>query len=97
MQNHLTQVMALFAMEQPISLDAEDVRNEKVKLLRSIRPIGLEDVVLGQYAAHETADRRLPGYLDDATVPRGSLCPTFAAIACAAAAAAAGCPGRARP
>ena len=38
-QNHLLQVMALFAMEPPVSLKAEDVRNEKVKVLRSIVPI----------------------------------------------------------
>ena len=43
------QVLALFAMEPPVSLGAEDVRNEKVKVLRSISPIRLEDVVLGQY------------------------------------------------
>ena len=72
--------MALFAMEQPVSLDAEDVRNEKVKLLRSIKPIKLSDVVIGQYTSHESAGRRYPAYLDDKTVPRGSLCPTFAAI-----------------
>ena len=53
MQNHLLQVLALFAMEQPVSMDAEDIRNEKVKLLRSIRPIDIEDVVIGQYKGRE--------------------------------------------
>jgi glucose-6-phosphate 1-dehydrogenase len=53
MQNHLLQVLALFAMEQPVSMDAEDIRNEKVKLLRSIRPIALDDVVIGQYKGRE--------------------------------------------
>ena len=81
MQNHLLQVMALFAMEQPVSLDAEDVRNEKVKLLRSIRPISLDDVVIGQYKGREANGKRFPSYLDDPTVPANSLCPTFAAIA----------------
>ena len=53
MQNHLLQVLALFAMEQPVSMDAEDIRNEKVKLLRSIRPIDIDDVVIGQYKGRE--------------------------------------------
>jgi hypothetical protein len=43
------QILALFAMECPVSLEAEDIRNEKVKLLRNIKPIALEDVVVGQY------------------------------------------------
>jgi len=81
MQNHLLQVMALFAMEQPTSMDAEDIRNEKVKLLRSIRPLSLDNLVTGQYKKSNLGGRVLPGYLDDPTVPRGSLCPTFAAIA----------------
>ena len=81
MQNHLLQVMALFAMEQPVSLDAEDIRNEKVKLLRSIRPLSMDNVVTGQYKKSTAGGRVLPGYLDDKGVPKGSLCPTFAAIA----------------
>lgn len=48
MQNHLLQVLALFAMEPPVSLDAEDIRNEKVKVLRSMRTLDLDDVVVGQ-------------------------------------------------
>ena len=81
MQNHLLQVMALFAMEEPASLDAEDIRDEKVKVIRSIRPIDMDDVVLGQYKGRRDGDKMLPGYLDDETVPVGSKCPTFAAMA----------------
>ena len=81
MQNHLLQLVALIAMEQPVSMDAEDIRNEKVKLLRSIRPLLAENLVTGQYTGVESGDTKLPGYLDDPTVPRGSLCPTFAALA----------------
>jgi glucose-6-phosphate 1-dehydrogenase len=76
-QNHLLQIMALFAMEQPASLDAEDIRDEKVKVLKSMAVVGLEDVVLGQYRARGGK----PGYLDDATVPPGSTTATFAACA----------------
>eukprot|EP00879_Flechtneria_rotunda_P011986 GHRR01012519.1.p1 GENE.GHRR01012519.1~~GHRR01012519.1.p1 ORF type:complete len:565 (+),score=146.91 GHRR01012519.1:1727-3421(+) len=76
-QNHLLQILALFAMEQPVSLDAEDIRNEKVKVLRSMKMVTLDDVVTGQYRARG----KLPGYLDDETVPKGSVTPTFSAIA----------------
>ncbi|KAJ7179121.1 glucose-6-P dehydrogenase [Mycena filopes] len=75
LQNHLLQVLSIITMERPVSFDAEDVRNEKVKVLRSIPPITQEDTLLGQYVG---ADGK-PGYLEDDTVPRGSICPTFAA------------------
>uniref|UniRef100_M4CXA8 Glucose-6-phosphate 1-dehydrogenase n=1 Tax=Brassica campestris TaxID=3711 RepID=M4CXA8_BRACM len=81
MQNHLLQILALFAMETPVSLDAEDIRNEKVKVLRSMRPIQVEDVVIGQYKSHTKGGVTYPGYTDDKTVPKDSLTPTFAAAA----------------
>ncbi|KAG7598399.1 Glucose-6-phosphate dehydrogenase NAD-binding [Arabidopsis suecica] len=81
MQNHLLQILALFAMETPVSLDAEDIRNEKVKVLRSMRPIQLKDVVIGQYKSHSLGGVTYPSYTDDKTVPKGSLTPTFAAAA----------------
>nr|QXV29859.1 G6PDH1 [Aquilaria sinensis] len=81
MQNHLLQILALFAMETPVSLDVEDIRNEKVKVLRSMRPIQLEDVVIGQYKSHTKGGITYPGYTDDKTVPPNSLTPTFAAAA----------------
>ncbi|KAK4789441.1 hypothetical protein SAY86_016745 [Trapa natans] len=81
MQNHLLQILALFAMETPVSLDAEDIRNEKVKVLRSMRPLTLDDVVIGQYKSHTKGGMSFPAYTDDKTVPKGSLTPTFAAAA----------------
>lgn len=81
MQNHLLQILALFAMETPVSLDAEDVRNEKVKVLRSMRPLQLPDVIVGQYKGHSKGAKSYPGYTDDPTVPKNSLTPTFAAAA----------------
>ncbi|KAK6922437.1 Glucose-6-phosphate dehydrogenase, NAD-binding [Dillenia turbinata] len=81
MQNHLLQILALFAMETPVSLDAEDIRNEKVKVLRSMKPLQLEDVVIGQYKSHARGGISYPGYTDDKTVPKDSLTPTFAAAA----------------
>ncbi|KAK9117604.1 hypothetical protein Sjap_016551 [Stephania japonica] len=81
MQNHLLQILALFAMETPVSLDAEDIRNEKVKVLRSMKPLELENVVIGQYKSHVKGGVTYPAYTDDKTVPKGSLTPTFAAAA----------------
>lgn len=81
MQNHLLQILALFAMETPVSLDAEDIRNEKVKVLRSMRNLQLDDVVVGQYKGHTRGGTTYPSYTDDPTVKKNSLTPTFAAAA----------------
>lgn len=81
MQNHLLQILALFAMETPVSLEAEDIRNEKVKVLRSMRQIVVDDVVVGQYKGHAKGGKSHPAYTDDPTVPKGSVTPTFAAAA----------------
>ncbi|XP_057982791.1 glucose-6-phosphate 1-dehydrogenase, cytoplasmic isoform-like isoform X2 [Malania oleifera] len=67
-QNHLLQVFCLVAMEKPVSLKPEHIRDEKVKVLQSVLPIKDEEVVLGQYE----------GYRDDPTVPDHSNTPTFA-------------------
>ncbi|CAE6455513.1 unnamed protein product [Rhizoctonia solani] len=75
-QNHLLQVLSILTMERPVSFSAEDIRDEKVKVLRAIPPITKEDVLLGQYVAANGK----PGYLDDETVPQNSVCPTFAAL-----------------
>ncbi|KAF8195873.1 glucose-6-phosphate dehydrogenase [Mycena galopus ATCC 62051] len=75
LQNHLLQVLSILTMERPVSFSAEDVRDEKVKVLRCIPPIAKEDTLLGQYVAANGK----PGYLDDDTVPPNSVCPTFAA------------------
>ena len=48
-QNHLLEMLALVAMEKPAGSDAESIRNEKLKLLKSIRPIRMDDVIRGQY------------------------------------------------
>jgi glucose-6-phosphate 1-dehydrogenase len=74
MQNHLIQIMSLVAMEPPVSLLAEDIRDEKVKVLRAVPPMDLKNIVVGQY----TREGNNPGYLEDDGVPQGSTCPTFA-------------------
>ncbi|XP_026383317.1 glucose-6-phosphate 1-dehydrogenase, chloroplastic-like [Papaver somniferum] len=79
MQNHLLQILALFAMETPVSLDAEDIRN--VKVIRSMRPLQLDNVVVGQYKSCTKGGINYPVYTDDETVPKNSITPTFAAAA----------------
>jgi len=76
MQNHLLQILSLVAMEEPVSLSAEDVRDEKVKVLRACKAIELNDLVIGQYT--RDASGKKEGYLDDSGVPKTSLTPTFA-------------------
>lgn len=51
MQNHLTQILSLVAMEHPISSHSEDIRDEKVKVLRCIEPVTMDRLVVGQYVA----------------------------------------------
>lgn len=77
MQNHLLQMLSIVAMEAPLSLSAEDVRDEKVRLLRAITPITVADTVIGQYTADPNGKE--PGYLDDPDVPKDSVTPTYAA------------------
>lgn len=78
MQNHLTQVLSLIAMESPVLLNAEEIRNEKVKVLKAIRPATLNQAVVGQYLADENGKEE--GYLDDPGVPNDSVTPTFAML-----------------
>ena len=76
MQNHLLQVLSLVAMETPVSTSAEDIRDEKVKVLKCTSVLRPEDVVTGQYGPNAAGTCK--GYGDDPTVPKGSRTPTFA-------------------
>ena len=80
MQNHLMQVLSIVAMEPPVRVSGGDysryIRDEKVKVLRCIKPWKLENTVLGQYVSNGVE----PGYADDETVPKGSNCPTYACV-----------------
>uniref|UniRef100_A0A6B2L2K9 Glucose-6-phosphate 1-dehydrogenase n=1 Tax=Arcella intermedia TaxID=1963864 RepID=A0A6B2L2K9_9EUKA len=76
LQNHLTQILSIIAMETPASLSPEDVRNAKVEVLKFVPEVEIKNVVLGQYVAD--ADNKNPGYLDDPGVPKDSKTPTFA-------------------
>lgn len=79
MQNHLLQILSLVAMEKPVTLNPNDIRDEKVKVLRHIQPIELKDILIGQYVGNpEGQGEEKLGYLDDPTVPGDSLTPTYA-------------------
>ena len=78
-QNHLLQLVALTAMEPPIDFDAESVRNEKVKVLRSIHTPGPKHVVRGQYAHGYVEGNEVPGYREEEGVETGSLTETYVA------------------
>ncbi len=79
-QSHLTQVLALIAMEPPTRFDAQAIRDEKVKVLAAIDDIRARDVVFGQYAAGEVAGRSVPAYRDDPDVADGSETETSVAM-----------------
>ncbi len=76
-QNHLTQLFSLTAMDPPARLDAEGIRSEKIKVLRSTRAARIEDVVLGQYGPGPDDPE---GYLDHEGVAEDSRTETFAAV-----------------
>jgi glucose-6-phosphate 1-dehydrogenase len=82
--NHLLQLLALTAMEPPVAIDADSVREEKAQVWRSIRPMRPEDVaaktVRGQYGPGEIDGERVPGYREENRVAKGSLIETFVAI-----------------
>lgn len=85
-QNHLLQLLCLVAMEPPRSLqsDSDSVRNEKVKVLNSLRKMGKREVaektVRGQYKSGVSKDKSVPGYLDDDDELRESDTETFVAL-----------------
>jgi glucose-6-phosphate 1-dehydrogenase len=78
-QNHLLQLVALTAMEPPIDFTAESVRNEKVKVLKSLRTPGPKLVVRGQYGRGFIEGREVPGYREEAGVAADSITDTFVA------------------
>lgn len=82
-QNHTMQLVALTAMEPPVSLDAESIRDEKVKLLRAIQPLNLGpdgDVARAQYAAGMIAGKNVVGYLQEEGIAPTSATETYAAL-----------------
>jgi glucose-6-phosphate 1-dehydrogenase len=83
-QNHLLQVLSLFAMEPPIAFDPDAVRDEKLKVLKALRQIPEGDfaqqVVRAQYVAGSTAGQAVPGYREEKNVSPTSTTETFVAL-----------------
>ena len=79
-QNHLTQLMTVVAMEVPVSFDAVSIQDERLKVLHSMAPILPQDVVFGQYTAWEVAGQRIPAYREEPGVPRDSTTETYVAL-----------------
>ncbi len=82
-QNHLLQLLCLVAMEPPNSLDPDTIRDEKLKILKALRPLtpeSISTIVQGQYRAGAIAGQPVPGYLDEAGVAPGSRTETFVAL-----------------
>ncbi|MFT3734219.1 MAG: glucose-6-phosphate dehydrogenase [Rhodocyclaceae bacterium] len=83
-QNHILQLLCIVAMEPPASISPDAVRDEKLKVLRALRPIVGEGIathtVRGQYRAGAVEGEVVPGYLEEAGIPAGSCTETFVAI-----------------
>jgi glucose-6-phosphate 1-dehydrogenase len=83
-QNHLLQLLCLTAMEPPAGLDADAIRDEKVKVLKSLRPIRGEDVrdhvVRAQYGAGTVNGKRVPAYLEEQNISLESVTETYVAL-----------------
>ncbi len=73
LQNHILQTLALIAMEAPVAMEAEYIRDEKHKLIKSLRPINPQNVILGQYISAEGSR----GYLEEEGVNPNSKTETY--------------------
>ena len=79
-QNHLTQLLTLVAMEVPATLEPDAVRNEKVKVLHAVRRLEPDDVVLGQYGPGVVDGQHVKGYREEDGVAPDSMTETYAAL-----------------
>jgi glucose-6-phosphate 1-dehydrogenase len=83
-QNHMLQLLTLLCMEPPVNFTADEVRDEKVKVLRAIKVPRAEEVegmaVRGQYTAGTVGGEDVPGYLDESDVPKDSRTETYVGL-----------------
>lgn len=83
-QNHLLQILSLVAMEPPTTLDADSIRDEKLKVLKALRPINATNIhdktVRGQYGTGFVSGHEVPGYLDEDDANKKSRTETFVAL-----------------
>jgi glucose-6-phosphate 1-dehydrogenase len=82
--NHLLQLLALTAMEPPVAFDADSIRQQKVQVLRSIRPMTVAEVaertLRGQYGPGQVGGKPMPGYRQEPGVKPDSVTETFVAL-----------------
>lgn len=83
-QNHVLQILSLVAMEPPADLSADSIRNEKLKVLKALRPINASNIkektVKGQYVGGDIKGESVPGYLQEDGANKESSTETFVAI-----------------
>jgi glucose-6-phosphate 1-dehydrogenase len=79
-ENHMMQLLTLLCMEPPVSFTADDVRDEKVKVLHAIKPVGPDCTVRARYTAGMAEGKEAPGYLEEEGVPADSQTETYAAL-----------------
>jgi glucose-6-phosphate 1-dehydrogenase len=79
-QNHMLQLLTLLCMEPPVSFSADDVRDEKVKVLHAIRPLEPHHAMRAQYTAGMAEGKEVSGYLQEEGVPDDSRTETYAAL-----------------
>ncbi|MCI9879026.1 MULTISPECIES: glucose-6-phosphate dehydrogenase [Methylobacterium] len=78
--NHLFQLLCMVAMEPPRTLDAEDVRDEKARLIQAVQPVQPAQAVRGQYGAGQEHGHAVPAYRDEPNVARESRTETYVAL-----------------
>ncbi len=79
-ENHMMQLLTLLCMEPPVTFSADDVRDEKVKVLHAMKPVEPGDTVRAQYTAGMAEGKEVPGYLEEEGVPDDSRTETYAAL-----------------
>jgi glucose-6-phosphate 1-dehydrogenase len=79
-ENHMMQLLTLICMEPPVSFTADDVRDEKVKVLHAIKPVDPSHTVRARYTAGMAEGQEVPAYLDEEGVPEDSQTETYAAL-----------------
>jgi glucose-6-phosphate 1-dehydrogenase len=84
LQNHLLQILTFIAMEPPVNLEAKSIHNEKIKVLKALRPITVNNVdektVRGQYTAGYIKGATVPGYLEETGANTNSTTESFVAL-----------------
>jgi glucose-6-phosphate 1-dehydrogenase len=83
-QNHLLQILSLLAMEPPVDVSADSIRDEKLKVLKALRPITIDNAgdktVRGQYTKGFVAGKKVPGYLEEEGANKESHTETFVSL-----------------